>query len=130
MLAVVPPISTSDKRPYQQEAIDAINAREAAGIQRPMVILPTGAGKTVVFAQALSERGGRSLVLGHRDELIRQAIDNIHLVDPSLDVCTVKAEKNDVNAQVIAASVQSLSRPPVNSGKAWGVGAVRRIQFG
>lgn len=109
MLAEAPPVTGFDLRPYQQECLDAINER--AGVKRQLVSLPTGTGKTVVFAHLLAERGGRSLVLGHRDELIRQAVDKITLVDPNLDVGVVKAGENEVNAQVIVASVQTLSRP-------------------
>ena len=93
MLAEVLPISTFEKLPYQQEAIDAIYDRFAVGVKRQLVVLPTGTGKTVVFAHAISERGGRSLVLGHRDELIGQAVDKIELVDPSLDVGLVRLTK-------------------------------------
>ena len=36
-------------RPYQQEALDAIIANEANGINRQLVVLPTGAGKTILL---------------------------------------------------------------------------------
>ena len=97
-------------RPYQAECLDAIYQRESEGIRRPLVSLPTGTGKTVIFAHLLAQRQGRSLVLAHRDELIRQAVDKLRMVDPSLDIGVVKAEENEVNAHVVVASVQTLSR--------------------
>ena len=98
-------------RPYQHEAIDEILAAISNGINRPLVSLPTGTGKTVVFAHLLAQRGGRGLVLAHRDELLRQAADKLMLVAPGLNVGIVKAGENQVAAQVVVASVQTLSRP-------------------
>jgi superfamily II DNA or RNA helicase len=94
-------------RPYQREAVEAIVAAEAQGCRRQLVALPTGTGKTVVFALLLQQRDGRALVLAHRDELIHQAVDKLHLVDPTMSIGVVKAERD---APVVVASVQTLSR--------------------
>jgi superfamily II DNA or RNA helicase len=66
-------------RPYQQEAVDSIHREFAAGKVSTLVVLPTGCGKTVVFSHVIKDRSslGRSLVIAHRDELIRQAADKI-----------------------------------------------------
>jgi primosomal protein N' len=50
-------------RPYQQESIRAINDAYEEGVTRPLVALPTGTGKTVIFAHLIDQRPGRSLVL-------------------------------------------------------------------
>ena len=71
-------------RPYQQEAIAAIEAGIDRGIRRPLVVIPTGAGKTIIFASLIARRGGSALVLAHRDELLRQAADKITQADPTL----------------------------------------------
>ena len=101
--------STIEPRPYQEEAIDVVNAAQRDGITRPLVALPTG--KTVVFGYLLACRAGPALVLAHRDELIRQAVDKLLLVNPDFQVGVVKAEENDVSAPVVVASVQTLARP-------------------
>jgi ATP-dependent helicase IRC3 len=93
-------------RPYQEEAIQAVTN----GIQRPLVALPTGTGKTVVFVHLVDRRGGRALILVHRDELIQQALEKLQLVNPDLDIGVVKAAQNAVDAQVVVASVQTISR--------------------
>ena len=79
-------------------------------MRRPLVSLPTGAGKTVLFAEILRRRGGRALVLAHRDELISQAADKIRQLAPSLEIGVVKAERDEHDRQVVVASVQTLGR--------------------
>lgn len=99
-----------DLRPYQTEALEAIDKAEAEGIRRPLVAHATGLGKTVLFSHLLAERGryGRSLVLAHRDELIEQAANKIRIIAPELDLGIVKAERDERHAPVVVASVQSL----------------------
>lgn len=101
--------STIILRDYQEEAVEAVLAAPGEGIQRPLVACPTGAGKTVVFAEVIRRREGRALVLAHRDELISQAADKIRMVMPGADIGIVKAQRNEADAAVVVASVQSLS---------------------
>ena len=54
-------------RDYQQEAVEACELAAAAGQNRALVPMPTGTGKTVCFAELIRRRGGRALVLAHRD---------------------------------------------------------------
>lgn len=99
--------------PYQLEAIDAVEQAWAVGITRPAVVLPTGTGKTVMFTSLAHKEvraGGRPLVLVHRDELVTQTVAKVHAIDPDLTVGVVKAERNETDADVIVASVQTLSR--------------------
>lgn len=86
------------------------------GVQRPAIVLPTGAGKTVVFSE-IAERWvsanrmsakQRVLVLAHREELIDQARDKITTLAPHLRVGVVKAERDNCTADVVVASVQTL----------------------
>src|SRR5882672_9196701 len=62
-------------RPYQVECLDRILARYREGARRVLVSLPTGTGKTVVFAAlpAFFKMQKRMLVLAHREELLEQA---------------------------------------------------------
>jgi superfamily II DNA or RNA helicase len=100
-------------RPYQADAMEAVRAAWDRGMMRPAVVLPTGAGKTVVFAHLIStwlglNRGRRCLVLAHRTELIEQAADKLHDVAPHLRIGIVKANQNETLAEVIVGSVQTL----------------------
>ncbi|MDQ1037237.1 superfamily II DNA or RNA helicase [Streptomyces sp. V3I8] len=102
-------------RPYQLDAIEALRKGWAAGQNRVAVVLPTGAGKTVVFShlahQMLEGLGHRRvLVIAHREELIEQAASKLLAVDPMLRVGIVKAQRDDhAEADVIVASVQTLA---------------------
>lgn len=106
-------------RDYQRDALDAVWSAWDRGVQRPAVVAPTGAGKTVMFSHLIKHRlawedgrqQGRALVLVHRDELADQAMDKIRQVAPDLRVGKVKADDNDVNADVVVASVQTLAVP-------------------
>ncbi len=98
-------------RPYQHEAVDAVLNAEQRGITRPLVALPTGAGKTIVAAELIRRRGGTTLFLAHRDELLRQAADKITMVMPelALGIGLVKATRDDTGARVVIGSVQTLA---------------------
>lgn len=108
---------TFTPRPYQVDAIEALRQGWASGSTRLAVVLPTGAGKTVVFShlahQMLDSLGGRrALVIAHREELIEQAASKLLAVDPMLRVGIVKAQRDDhADADVIVASVQTLAVP-------------------
>lgn len=101
-------------RDYQRAALDAVYDQWNVGVQRPAVVAPTGAGKTVMFSHLIREEheatGKRTVVLVHRDELADQAMHKISQVAPHLSVGKVKAADNDVHADVVVASVQTLAR--------------------
>lgn len=98
--------------PYQLECLRSVETKLAQGVMRQAVSIPTGGGKTITFAELIRRRQGlgRALVLAHRDELIDQAVNKVRLVVPDANIGKVKAESNQVNAQIIVASVQTLSR--------------------
>jgi superfamily II DNA or RNA helicase len=101
-----------ESREYQDEALAAIEEEWAKGNTRTAVVLPTGMGKTIVFARLTKDRAalGKVLILVHRDELARSAAQKLHSVAPELEIGIVKAERNDVDAPVIIGSVQTLAR--------------------
>ena len=63
-------------RPYQSAAVDAVLAawKEVLAV---LVVLPTGCGKTVLFAEIIRRLNTRAMVLAHREELVFQAKDKI-----------------------------------------------------
>ena len=100
-------------RPYQRGAIDKVRSVWDSGQPNALIVLPTGSGKTVVFAALGREfrmemdDGGRVLVLAHRTELIEQARDKWLKVEPDATVGIYQGSKREVWADVICASVQS-----------------------
>ena len=100
-------------RDYQTKTIKAIHEQWDAGVWRPASVLATGAGKTVVFSHLADEYlranpGKRVLILSHTDELVNQAAHKMSMVNPDRRIGIVKAERNEVHAEIISASVQSL----------------------
>jgi ATP-dependent helicase IRC3 len=115
MIDVVDPSisgATIELRPYQQDALDAIEAAALRGVRRQVVSLPTGAGKTIIFCSLIAARQQRTLILVHRDELVRQTLDKLTMVaqGTALDIGIVKAEQDHHAADVVVASVQTLQR--------------------
>lgn len=97
-------------RPYQLEALDRVAAAEARGVRKQLIQAATGLGKTVMFVALAERRQARTVILAHRDELVAQAAAKVRELWPDADVGIVKAEQNDVSAQVVIASVQTLAR--------------------
>ena len=100
-------------RDYQQNALDAVAERYQFGAQRQLLVLPTGAGKTVVFSLLALQwlnAGKRVLVLAHRDRLIQQAVEKLCKIVPVEQMGIVKVELNRVHAHCVVASVQTLAR--------------------
>ncbi len=101
-------------RPYQREAVEAIEGRWGAGDRSTVLVQATGTGKTVVMAEVARravERGGRVLLLAHRGELLAQAADKM-LTFAGLDSDLEKAESTSAggDAPVTVGSVQTLQR--------------------
>jgi len=64
-------------RDYQQKAVDAV-FKEWEEHSSTLVVMPTGTGKTVMFAEILRRvQPARGMVLAHREELIWQARDKV-----------------------------------------------------
>jgi len=66
----------SHLRDYQGKMSDAV-IEEWKTVPSTLLVCPTGGGKTVVFADVIKRRGGRAMVIAHREELIWQAKDKI-----------------------------------------------------
>jgi superfamily II DNA or RNA helicase len=109
-------------RPYQQEAKDAFFDALVEN-RRQLIVLPTGAGKTVVFgaiARQFHEQVSADkpiLVIAHRSELLDQAEQKLQMVWPRVFTGRIQAERNEQLGEVLFASTQTLVagravRPP------------------
>jgi len=100
-------------RDYQRECLEAIMARYRAGVRRQLTCLPTGSGKTVVFAEfpRYFRMQNQMLVLAHRAELLEQACEKIRCANPDLKVAVEQAGRiADPACDVVVASVPTLGR--------------------
>lgn len=100
-------------REYQVEALTEVLGAWSSGMQRPAVVLPTGSGKTVVFAHLcalLARRGERPLILVNRDELVRQTVNKLRVIAPLLTFGVIQANRDESHGAITVASIQTLSR--------------------
>lgn len=101
-------------RPYQKEAKEAVFENWDNGTKKTLLVLPTGCGKTIVFAKITEEcvrQGDRVLILAHRGELLDQAADKIAKAT-GLGCATEKAEQTCIGSwfRIVVGSVQSMMR--------------------
>lgn len=94
-------------RPYQNMAIEAALA---APMQRQLLVLSTGLGKTITGLALAKRRAGRTLWLAHTEELIAQPERACALVWPEVTRGVVKAERNEYMRHIVFASIQTAQR--------------------
>ena len=99
-------------RPNQEEALKSINDFSEKGINKQLVVLPTGAGKTVIFSHLpqFKKDSLPMLVLAHRAELLYQAKEKIGWSNPELDIQIEQADNIAGYCDVVVASVPTLGR--------------------
>lgn len=101
-------------RPYQRLAVDAVYQHLRGRDDNPVVVIPTGGGKTPVMAticrDAVEAWQGRVLILAHVRELLQQSVDKLRQVAPDLNVGVYSAGLNrrDTKQAVIVAGIQSV----------------------
>ena len=102
-------------RPYQKEAVQAIENEWINGNKKTLLVCPTGTGKTQIFSSVIKDQikdGSKALILAHRNELLDQAsnrLKNTYGIESALE----KAESTSVGSplSVTVASIQSLANP-------------------
>jgi superfamily II DNA or RNA helicase len=113
----------TEMRPYQRDAGAAVEAAFFDhSMNRLLVKMPTGTGKTVLFAGLLrgfarlagwfatSATRPKMLVIAHREELLEQARDKIEQQNPGMMVSIEQGDRYaNVHSDVIVASIQTLT---------------------
>lgn len=104
-------------RPYQQEAIQSICKEYELGFNRQILCHATGTGKTYLFAHLPEYTkdlipAPQTMVLLHRDELAKQAMEELHGINPKYniqqDAGSIIADPS--TADVVVSSVQTIGR--------------------
>jgi DNA repair protein RadD len=100
-------------RPYQSDAVAAVWQYLCTQRGNPVIVLPTGSGKSLCIAQlcldATERYGGRVLVVAHRKELLEQNAEKIRRVAPQLDIGIYSAglRSRDTESAVVCCGIQS-----------------------
>lgn len=102
-------------RPYQDECVRAV-FEQFQSSDSTLAVMPTGTGKTLTFAGVIERwRGGRMLVVAHREELIRQNREKIQRftgIDVDVEMANERADQCGLHSRcpVICTSIQTMCR--------------------
>jgi len=108
-------------RDYQTQAVEAIRAAYRQGFRAPLLQLPTGGGKTIIFCDIV-ERVKRAkhsaYILVHRQELLRQASEHLNRLDiPHGCIAAGRAITGDsiqiASAQTLVRRLDTMTPPDV-----------------
>jgi superfamily II DNA or RNA helicase/HKD family nuclease/diadenosine tetraphosphate (Ap4A) HIT family hydrolase len=106
--AAKPPVTPNE---VQQGALAALETTRAAGNNAGLVVLATGLGKTWLSAFDTSRpEFRRVLFVAHREEILDQALDTFRRIRPEARLGHYTGGMKDPNAEVLFASIQTLSR--------------------
>src|SRR3954463_9402662 len=99
-------------RPYQQEAVDNVLRFFRKKREPVLIVLPTGAGKSLVIAELARIAKGRVLVLAHVKELVEQNHEKYVSYGLEAGIFSAGLGKKDWEQKAIFGSVQSIARAP------------------
>ena len=95
-------------REYQIECINSIKLGMQKNHRRMLVSLPTGSGKTIIFAHLIKELSLKALIIAPRLELLEQAKQKLQMVCPKLSIGIINADNKEFSTDVVISSIQSL----------------------
>lgn len=99
-------------RDYQAGAVSELRQEYATGRQSPLLVLPTGGGKTFVFSYITAnanKRGNKVVILVHRQELLTQSSDSLAALHVEHG-CIAPGRPLELTKATQVASVQTLVR--------------------
>lgn len=99
-------------RPYQQDSVDAAISHFKKSNDPAVIVLPTGAGKSLVIAQLAKIAKGRVLILAHVKELVEQNHEKYQSYDLVAGIYSAGLGKKEADHKVIFGSIQSIARAP------------------
>lgn len=88
-------------RPYQQDAVHAAINYFRGHKEPAVIVLPTGAGKSLVIAELARLARGRVLVLAHVKELVEQNHNKYHSYGLTADIYAAGLNKKQNENKVI-----------------------------
>ena len=97
-------------RPYQKQAVDSVISYFRKKNDPAVIVLPTGAGKSLVIAEMARIAKGRVLVLAHVKELVEQNHAKYTSYDLDAGIYSAGLNQKDVSNKVVFGSIQSVAR--------------------
>ena len=103
------PAQPPELRDYQKRILDKRDELRACGVKAPLIVAPTGSGKTVIAAEIIRRLGDDpALFLAPRRELIHQTCRKLDDVGVKYGVLMAGDKRQNLYAQVQVASVDTL----------------------
>jgi DNA repair protein RadD len=99
-------------RNYQQDAVHSAVKYFKKKREPAVIVLPTGAGKSLVIAELARIANGRVLVLAHVKELVEQNHEKYKSYGLPAGIFSASLGKKDWDEKAIFGSVQSVARAP------------------
>ena len=87
-------------RNYQLDAVDAVNEAFKSA-DSVCLVMPTGSGKTITFAEIIEAYPGECCVIAHRRELIKQAQSRVNCRVCSVDAMQAGSWCDDIDLWVV-----------------------------
>lgn len=97
-------------RPYQQESVDATIKHFKKSNKPAVIVLPTGAGKSLVVAELARVALGKVLVLAHVKELVEQNHQKFEAYGVKAGIYSASLNRKESEDKVIFGSIQSVAR--------------------
>ena len=97
-------------RPYQQQAVNSVISFFRKKNDPAVIVLPTGAGKSLVIAEMARIAKGRVLVLAHVKELVEQNHAKYVSYDLDAGIYSAGLNQKDVSNKVVFGSIQSVAQ--------------------
>ena len=95
-------------RPYQAKAIEATLQHFKKSKRPAVLVLPTGAGKSIIVAKLAHLAKSRVLVLAHVKELVEQNFEKYSLFSKDATLYSAGLGEKDSSGKVVFASIQSM----------------------
>ncbi|MCZ4336582.1 DEAD/DEAH box helicase [Shewanella colwelliana] len=99
-------------RDYQQQSVDAAINHFKASSDSAVLVLPTGAGKSIVIAELARIAKGRVLVLTHVKELVAQNAEKVGLLTNEASIFSAGLKQKSTTNKTVVASIQSAVKSP------------------
>lgn len=101
----------SKLRRYQEEAVQAVRESLRNPSSRPLLVLPTGSGKSHILAEVANlafKKGNKTLILAHRKELISQNTEKIEGLGLEVGIYCASLKRKETDKQITVGTITSV----------------------